>query len=349
MRDEFPTTASEWIVRLDEGSLPPHAQVAFDRWLAEDPGNAAAFGRARMTALMAKSLNTSREARQQLAELRAMGSAYPRRWTFLKDGALAHMWASRLASGLAALLCVIGLSLWLIATSATPGTLGNRDIAATGINEISAYELPDGSKVAVNAVSTIRLDFTRDRRQVFLDNGEAFFDVRHDAKRPFYVTVGPRTVVVTGTQFNVKTAPDGSAVQIAVLEGNVEVNDDTGPQQTGPTQIALAAGDFVRFPGGQPAILGTIPANSIATWRTRRLHFDQATLSEVLMEVNLYSEKKLTLGDPRLGHVSISGYFKAGDTKSFLFSLQELYRISADDQGDELVLNVRPEPALQRP
>jgi len=343
MRGDFPTTASEWVVRLDEGTLPPHAQAAFDKWLGQHPDHAAAFGRARATALLAKSLATSAEARQELEALKAARASYKRDWSWSAFGSSPQMWATKLVPALAGLLCVIGLGFWLFMSSYNPGALGNRDVAATGVNEISEYELPDGSKVMVNAVSTLRLDFTKDRRQVFLDRGEAFFNVRHNAKRPFYVTVGPRTIVVTGTQFNVKSTPDGSAVQVAVVEGNVEVNGETKTQQAVVTNIALSAGDFVRFPEGQPAVRGKIPPSSIAAWRSRRLHFDRATLDEVLMEVNLYSEKKLTLGDPRLGDVSISGYFKAGDTKSFLFSLQELYRISADDHGDELVLNIKPE------
>ncbi|MFO7822939.1 MAG: FecR family protein, partial [Cyclobacterium sp.] len=85
-----------------------------------------------------------------------------------------------------------------------------------------ALELPDDSKVWVNANSKIRFPetFARESREVFLE-GEAFFEVSHDADRPFRVHSGELTTEVLGTKFNVKS--QGEKTDVALLEGKVRV------------------------------------------------------------------------------------------------------------------------------
>lgn len=81
--------------------------------------------------------------------------------------------------------------------------------------------LADGSRLAVGAGSNVDVRLGKDRREVVLDRGQAFFEVAHDPARPFYVIAGRAEIRVTGTRFDVRRVGDN--VQVSVLDGRVEV------------------------------------------------------------------------------------------------------------------------------
>jgi transmembrane sensor len=87
--------------------------------------------------------------------------------------------------------------------------------------------LPDGSSVILNVGSSIEYpeEFTNNKRVVKL-NGEAYFDIKHDASSPFIVYVGKIKTTVLGTAFNVRTDSECGKVYVTVIKGRVKVGDD---------------------------------------------------------------------------------------------------------------------------
>ena len=82
-----------------------------------------------------------------------------------------------------------------------------------------------------------------------LERGEAFFKVAHDASRPFVVEAEPRRIVVTGTEFDVRRAPD--ALEVSVAEGHVKVETPAVLHGTPNAPVtALVAGDDAHFAAG---------------------------------------------------------------------------------------------------
>ncbi len=77
----------------------------------------------------------------------------------------------------------------------------------TGAGQKSTVTLADGSRVILDANSTLDVAFAERQRAVRLLNGHAFFDVAHDPGRPFTVQAAGRVVTALGTQFDVKLAP----------------------------------------------------------------------------------------------------------------------------------------------
>lgn len=90
--------------------------------------------------------------------------------------------------------------------------------------------LPDGSVVLLNAGSKFSYPnrFTQGKRQVYLLEGEAYFEVSHDAAHPFIVTSKNINTRVLGTAFNVKAYRYLSNLQVSVTRGKVRVSDTTG-------------------------------------------------------------------------------------------------------------------------
>ncbi|WEA02608.1 FecR family protein [Mucilaginibacter sp. SJ] len=87
--------------------------------------------------------------------------------------------------------------------------------------------LPDSTTVQLNAGTTLKfpVSFGDAKREVTLINGEAFFDVKHDVKRPFMVHTAKVTTQVLGTSFNIKFYKELRDLQVYVNSGKVEVHD----------------------------------------------------------------------------------------------------------------------------
>jgi transmembrane sensor len=104
-------------------------------------------------------------------------------------------------------------------------------IFKTGIGQVKKLELPDGSTVWLNAMSSIRIseDFEKkSTRSVYLDEGEAYFEVKHDPAHPFLVVTNSVTTRVLGTSFNVKAYKLLNYVAVTLRTGHVEVSDKQG-------------------------------------------------------------------------------------------------------------------------
>ncbi len=85
-------------------------------------------------------------------------------------------------------------------------------------------ELPDGTRVWLNAESKLTYPgtFADESRHVFLE-GESYFEVAKDNKRPFIVHTSGVIIRATGTAFNVKSYPSEDIIQTTLVEGSVAI------------------------------------------------------------------------------------------------------------------------------
>jgi transmembrane sensor len=99
---------------------------------------------------------------------------------------------------------------------------------STVIGETQEIILPDSSVVWLNANSKMHYfsNFSQ-RREIFLTEGEAFFEVKRDTTHPFWVRTPQRIVVrVLGTSFNVKSYQTLKTVEVSVKMGKVAIEKD---------------------------------------------------------------------------------------------------------------------------
>ena len=118
----------------------------------------------------------------------------------------------------------------------------------------SVVTLPDGSRVWINAGSSMSypVNFDGNNRTVKLE-GEAFFDVVTNKKRPFYVETWGLKVKATGTQFNVRAYDDEEFIETTLVEGQVAVNRSIMPHKE----------DFVLKPNQKLTIYKNVDAFQI--------------------------------------------------------------------------------------
>lgn len=110
----------------------------------------------------------------------------------------------------------------------------------TSKGEIYATVLSDGSKIWLNSESSIRypVSFDGNERKVEI-TGEAYFEVAHNASKPFIVTGSGLSVTVLGTKFNVNSYHDQDATKITLLEGLVKVSHQSQEAFIRPGEQAI--------------------------------------------------------------------------------------------------------------
>ncbi|SDM96809.1 FecR family protein [Siphonobacter aquaeclarae] len=114
---------------------------------------------------------------------------------------------------------------WLL--SRRPATA---ETVAVPAGQVRHIILPDSSEVWLNAATRLTYgeDF-RQNREVFLEDGEAFFKVRHDTTAPFVVHAGVIQTRVLGTTFRVKAYRELSNIRVSVVSGKVAVREGNKP------------------------------------------------------------------------------------------------------------------------
>ncbi|MES2332014.1 MAG: FecR domain-containing protein [Bacteroidota bacterium] len=104
--------------------------------------------------------------------------------------------------------------------------------------------LSDGTKVWLNAASSIRYPsvFAGSSRSVEI-TGEVYFEVAHDASKPFTVSVAGQKIEVLGTHFNINAYSDEPAIKTTLLEGSVRISNGTSSAVLQPGHQAVVHAD----------------------------------------------------------------------------------------------------------
>ena len=194
-------------------------------------------------------------------------------------------------------------------------------IHETAVGERRTIRLPDGSEVTLNTATRIAARVDGDRRDVVLEQGEAFFDVAHLDGAAFNVFINEARVHVTGTRFNIRR--HAGFAEIDLLEGSVVIGrkDDVDGKR-----LRLTADQAIRFDRkGQPVAPATpARASYVEDWRQGRVSFYRTPLREAVGEMNRYSQTPIVLDDEAVGNLSVDGVFETGDTVAFAKALRDL-------------------------
>jgi ferric-dicitrate binding protein FerR (iron transport regulator) len=139
--------------------------------------------------------------------------------------------------------------------------------------------LSDGTVVALNRQSGLTATFSGRERRVKM-RGEAYFDVAHDASKPFVIEARELEIRVLGTAFNVDNLSDDNTVRVQVTRGKVQL-------RSGSQQVLLTAGQQATFDRrtGQISAISTLDNPTVATWRDGRFNFEDTPLSEVVAQL----------------------------------------------------------------
>ena len=151
----------------------------------------------------------------------------------------------------------------------------------------SQIHLPDGTKVWLNAESSIRYRerFSDSVRLVEL-TGEAFFEVAENPLKPFTVISGNVTTTAKGTSFNIKAFQDEPAIEVSLVTGKVVVNTMDDQSTFSGDSYYLDPGQRITYDTGKRSLLlGEFSLANISDWKNGILSFNNASMEEVLKKL----------------------------------------------------------------
>ena len=184
-------------------------------------------------------------------------------------------------------------------------------------------ELADGSTVELAAASTLAVS---GRRQDHLKlQGSAYFNVPHDTSRTMIIESGNFQVRDIGTRFEIATATDG--IRVAVAEGRVTV----GARNLAQALPVTAGQQLVVSGHGATAEYEAVASDDVASWRTGRLVYHNAPLSQVVAEVSRHAGVVVS-ADPQVADRRFSGVLTIGDGTALVGRLEEIMGLKARQQ-----------------
>lgn len=206
---------------------------------------------------------------------------------------------------------------------------------ATAIGQQRLITLPDGTHVRLDTDSQIQAQYSARQRAVTLVKGRAYFDVVHNASRPFSVVAGNTVIDDLGTRFEVRERE--GAVQVTLVQGSVTV------EQAGSTAASwrLTPGQQVTT-GAAPAAPKAVDVSATTSWTSGRLIFNDVSLEAAVTEVNRYARQRIVLASGDVGAMRVSGAFNTSDPQGFVSAVVKLYDLNAHSQADGSILLTGP-------
>lgn len=205
----------------------------------------------------------------------------------------------------------------------------------TAYGETQSIDLPDGSKVTLNANSSLkhkRFNFGNQAvREVFLD-GEAAFSVKHKANNQRFIvrTSQKLEVEVLGTEFSVFARSRGSKVVLS--KGKVKVNFLNG---TAKRSVMMKPGDLVSLDKtGKTEIKAVKNVNSYTAWKAHRFVFDDTSLEEISYQIAETFGVQIKINSEELANRTITGTFSADKADDLIAILQELLGLQYQKNED---------------
>jgi ferric-dicitrate binding protein FerR (iron transport regulator) len=162
-------------------------------------------------------------------------------------------------------------------------------------SKVIDMKLSDGSHVWLNSGSSITypVAFVGNDRRVTIE-GEAYFEVAHDAAKPFMVSKGETSVQVLGTHFNVNAYSDEEEIKVTLLEGSVKVSNKSNQVRIKPGEQAKVGSDI--------NVIKDVDVDAAVAWQRGMFEFNNAELTTILRQVSRWYDVDIVYEkQPKLG------------------------------------------------
>lgn len=324
--------AAEWMLRLKtEG---PQAHAVLLRWLKESPLHVQEFLLASGVDDALRNLDPERRVSVEALIARAHAKSkviplktrrFPTRRTETRP---LRRWLPSLAANVAA-FAMIAFAGWHFYFKQ-----GNDGVYITELGAQRTFRLTDGSVVQLNTQSEVEVHYTETTRNVYLNQGQALFQVSPDATRPFRVHAADTVIQAIGTQFDVRRYADRTTV--AVVEGTVELLPRTEALQ--PVKVTVGEKATVEE-DGKIELTQRINTEAATAWRHQRVVFIDTPLREIANEFNRYNASpQMRIEGNTLENMAFSGSFNAFSPQSFLAYISQETDLATEQRGDEVVI-----------
>lgn len=332
-KETIQAKACEWVAAIDRG-LSADETADLQNWMAANPSHQK----------MLFDMATLWDDMSVMHALQGLVTHQPRR-----QARKVNKW---LAAAAVVAVSVTGMLTWnqLPALQPEGAVASVTQESMTKVGEQKTVLLADGSKVFLNTDTQIRVNFFPGFRQIELLKGEAHFDVAHDPARPFTVFAGDSSVTAVGTAFNMEFTKE-KAFELVVTEGKVRVsqqsvsdNETSALRNRAPLPIELEG--VMVFAGEQAMVSKDVSTRTALTqseiaqslaWQDGQIVFTGQALTKALDEISRYTQVKFVIDDSRIIDTRIAGYFRVGDIKGLLASLENSFDIQSYQDSEQTI------------
>jgi transmembrane sensor len=307
---EIEDCAADWLMeRQDQHNWTDDDQTKLDEWLAASLAHQVAFFR------LEAALGRTERLRALLPSLQLSTNFWP---TVLKTAA--------------AISLIVGAGI-----TGAQYLLGPRTVAyQTSVGDRETLSLGDGSQIELNTDTSLRVAHDLPNRQVWLDKGEAYFQIRHDARHPFVVVAGVNRITDLGTRFVLRRYPDH--LEVALVEGGIRLD---AMERGSKAHVAiLKPGDVATVGAGSISVVRASQQNLADElgWRRGVLTFRYTTLARAADEFNRYNRTQIVISDPHVARMTVYGAFAANDAVGFADAVQNEFKLHIANLRGQIVL-----------
>lgn len=308
--------AADWLARRDSQDWTSEQQAHLSAWLEQSTANRVAFLRLEKVWSRADRLSALGH-----ASASRLPGRTKLRWSLKKSV------SRRVVAGGGAAIAASAVAIFVATLPST---------ASTGIGERRTIALTDGSSLELGPLSNVRYRIGSTQRLIWVDQGEAYLDVRHDAANPLIVFAGDRRIVDIGTRFSVRR--NEADISVTVAEGRVEIGSIAAGNQDA---VTIGQGSLAKARGNSAFSVSHNPAEvaNRLSWRDGMLAFDSTTLDDVAAEFNRYNRQKLVIASRSIGAMRIGGRFRASHVDGFAAILRDAYGLKVTKTDQEITIS----------
>jgi transmembrane sensor len=192
--------------------------------------------------------------------------------------------------------------------------------------------LADGTKVWLDAASSVTYptQFSGNEREIEM-TGQAYFEVAHDASKPFRVKVNGQTVEVLGTHFNINAYTDESVIKTTLLEGRVKVskNMESAMLQPGQESVIVQADDKIKVQDAD--------VEAATAWKNGHFHFKADNIHTVMRQLARWYDVDIEY-DGKIPARSFSGDIDRNSKASEVLKILSLSDIDFKIEGKKIIV-----------
>jgi len=329
--------AAAWFAYLRSGHDTPAGRAEFSAWLREDPSHASAY----------RTIKEAWEAFAEIEDVEARLTASgpdPAEVAPVPVKTPHPVWGGWRMAAAAMVAVTLGLSIaaaglyqaWTPVTEAAPVLAEVETLQfETGVGEVETVSLADGSVITLSGATRIEVRLG-EIREVVLSAGQAYFEVAHDVARPFHVRAGAANVRVVGTAFDIRHGAD--AVAVSVTEGRVRLTSaaPTG-EESALSMLLTPSQQAVLFDDGAVR-RGVFEADHTLAWRQRRFYFEDASLCDLIIDVNRFSATPVSAPGPDACAMRVSASFDSDQIDQTLEAVAHSLNLTLERGSDGIRL-----------
>ena len=194
--------------------------------------------------------------------------------------------------------------------------------------------LSDGTRVWLNSETSIQypVAFGAKERRVFVQ-GEAYFEVAKDAKKPFTVQFMSSSVTVLGTSFNIRAYPEEKRSQTTLAEGSVRIYSPGSSMLLKPgeqAEVSALSGEMVKQ---------EVEVKKFTSWKDGRFVFEQQPLEDIMRTLERWYDIRVIFKDEGAKRISLLGNMKRyGDFSQVMKMLQMTGDVRFELHGNDVYI-----------